>query len=705
MRDRLNIWLASESFRPIREKLLEQLIPSDEVRIILQAESLELQRLPWHLWDFCDRYPKAEFALSATVYEQVEQLSIPTNKVRILAILGHSAGIDIQEDKIVLEQLPDAEICFLVEPECEQLSENLWKQNWDILFFAGHSSSGGNQETGLIYINPTDSLTIEQLKYALRNAVKRGLKIAIFNSCDGLGLARDLASLQIPQIILMREPVPDRVAQQFLKCFLEAFSRGDSFYLAVREARERLQGLEAKFPCATWLPLICQNPAVLPPIWQDLYRENEIISPTPPPMDINDSVNHRSNWWRGSFCRVFLVSLAISILIIALRYFGIFQSQELQAFDNFMQLQPIEAPDRRLLVVTIDEADIQYQNQMKMPIRWSLSDRGLEQLLKKLDRYQPRTIGIDIYRDFAVDANYTDLVTRLQTDNRIFAPCKVAAPDDGDPNGIPPPPEVPSQRLSFSDFVADEDDILRRHLLHLTPPLNSDCAAKYAFSLKLALHYLGVQDIKSDVTSSGNLRIGNVEFKRLKSHTSGYQGVDARGYQMLLNYRSFSSAQAIVEGVPLRDILSDGINPELAESLKDRIVIIGVTASSSADYWETPYSSRLPSNQKQIPGVFVQAQMVSQIISAVLDGRRLFWWWDWWVEVLWIWGWSLVGGIIGCKVRKPVHIGLAGVMALGVLWVICFTIFTQAGWIPLIPSVLALIIAQVVSLKVRPLRQ
>jgi hypothetical protein len=29
----------------------------------------------------------------------------------------------------------------------------------------------------------------------------------------------------------------------------------------VREAREKLQGLEDRYPCATWLPVICQNPS------------------------------------------------------------------------------------------------------------------------------------------------------------------------------------------------------------------------------------------------------------------------------------------------------------------------------------------------------------------------------------------------------------------------------------------------------------
>lgn len=279
LRDRLNVWLSSESFRPIREKLLEQLMPTDEIRLLVQTEDIHLCRLPWHLWDLCDRYPKMEISLSLPVYERVEQVSPPKTKIRILAILGNSIGINTQRDRILLEQLPNAEITFLVEPQREELTEQLWLPGWDILFFAGHSSSLTNGETGRIYINKTDSLTIDQLKYALKKAVKYGLKIAIFNSCDGLGLAREFASLQIPQIIVMREPVPDRVAQEFLKSFLEAFTRGCPFYLAVREARERLQGLETHFPCATWLPTIYQNPVEVPPTWNELRVQTDSKKP------------------------------------------------------------------------------------------------------------------------------------------------------------------------------------------------------------------------------------------------------------------------------------------------------------------------------------------------------------------------------------------------------------------------------------------
>ncbi|WP_254175306.1 ABC transporter substrate-binding protein [Planktothrix pseudagardhii] len=271
--DRLNQWLTSEPFRRVRETLIENLQKNQEILILVQTQDALIQRLPWNLCELFERYPRAEVALAAPDFKQ--PLSIPIQgKIKVLAILGDSQGINTQLDQQLLEKIPDANLTLLVQPQRQQLNDLLWKQQWDILFFAGHSSTETESEVGRIYINETESLTLEQLKYSLKTAVDKGLKLAIFNSCEGLGLARSLFDLQIPQVIVMREPVPDQVAQKFLSYFLETFAKNIPFYLAVRKAREQLQGLEAQFPCATWLPVIYQNPAQKPLTW--LHKNSKI---------------------------------------------------------------------------------------------------------------------------------------------------------------------------------------------------------------------------------------------------------------------------------------------------------------------------------------------------------------------------------------------------------------------------------------------
>ena len=110
-----------------------------------------------------------------------------------------------------------------------------------------------------------------ELEEALKTAIEKGLKLAIFNSCDGLGLAQALEKIHIPVVIVMREPIPNQVAQEFFQHFLTAFAIDQlPLYLAFQQARRKLQGLEDDFPAASWLPVICQNLAVEPPTWLQL---------------------------------------------------------------------------------------------------------------------------------------------------------------------------------------------------------------------------------------------------------------------------------------------------------------------------------------------------------------------------------------------------------------------------------------------------
>jgi CHASE2 domain-containing sensor protein len=623
--DRFNEWLNSQSFRAIREKLLEQLSPDDEIRILLQTKNAIAQRLPWHLWDLCDRYPKVEIALSAPVYQRIEHPHITRAKVRVLAILGHSKGINVQADRLLLDRLPNAEVSFLVEPQRQELNEQLWNpQGWDILFFAGHSLSHEEGTRGQIFINENESLSIPQLKHGLKKAIERGLKIAIFNSCDGLGLAQQLTDLHIPQILVMREPVPDRVAQEFLKYFLEAFAKGDTFYLSVREAREKLQGLEAQFPYATWLPTIYQNPAALPPTWKCLHFSQKVLH----------EEGARLSPLRCSVGTILVISIAIASLISGIRYLGILQPLELKAYDRLLTWRPQEKPDSRLLVVTITEADIKAQNPETR--RGSLSDESLAQLLQKLETFKPRAIGLDIYRDYPVAKDFPDLV-RLQQSDRFIAICKVSDLTLDEP-GISPPPEVPLEQVGFSDFVVDSDGVIRRHLLVLTPEPTSLCQASYSFSVQLAFRYLATEGILPQWTPDGYLQLGKLIFKPLETNTGIYQKSDLWGHQILLNYRP----DRAISRVTLSDILQNRINPN---SVRDRIIIIGTTAPSFGDYWLTPSSS-----DRQVPGVMMQAQMTSQFLSAVLDKRHLLCILPGWSELVGIWICALIGATIAWRV-------------------------------------------------------
>lgn len=676
--NQINFWLDSPSFRSIDQPLRTHLSAKNEIRVLIETSDRLLRKIPWHLWRLFEDYPHAEVALSAAHYQRILPSHQKRQTVRILAVLGDCRGIDAEHDRAMLEKLSNqAEIQFLVEPQREQLNEILW-QPWDLLFFAGHSFS---REQGVIQLNSTDSLTLEQLKYALKQAIAQGLKLAIFNSCDGSGLAEQLADLHIPQVIVMREPIADSVAHAFLKQFLTAFTSGKSLYQSVREARERLQGLEKGFPCASWLPMIYQNPAVAPIAWQDWCDV--------PPKASTRTMAFKLGW------RSLLSSLVVTALVMTVRNVGLLQPWELQTFDQFLRSRPAEPIDPRFLIVTITEDDFQLPEQRHR--QGSLSDLALGNLLNQLEPHQPRAIGLDVYRDLPTDQDR--LADRMRQSKGLFAICKVRDSSSNHP-GIAPPPEVPGERQGFSDVVEDSDGVLRRHLIAMQLPAASPCTTPYALSAQLAFHYLAAEGIAAQYTSDGNLQLGNVVFQRLQPRTGGYQQIDTWGYQILLNYRVHRSPLDIAPTVTLKEVLAGKVAPDL---VKDRIVLIGVVAESAHDYIVTPYSIGQSVYQK-MPGVIVQAQMVSQLISAVKDGRSLLRAWPAWGEAIWILGWAIMGSSLASRWRSsPLRLLLATSVALMALSLLCFGFLIHGIWIPFVPAALVCI-GTVGSIAIQPVK-
>ena len=619
-----------------------------------------VRRLPWHLWNFFDHYPQAEMALSATDYQVKTQSVTTPGKVRILVILGNSTGINIDADRELLKSVKGAELVFLEQPQRQELDRHLWdKRGWDILLFAGHSQTEG--ETGQIYINPTESLTIPQLKNALQKAIARGLQLAIFNSCDGLGLARKLEQLHIPQIIVMGEPVPDRVAQEFLKYLLPEFAGGKSLYQAVREARERLQGLENQFPCASWLPIICQNPTVIPPTWQQL-RGSE----------------------RQIFFTSFITSAIVTMLLIGMRSLGVFQLWELQTFDQLIRLRPDEGRDPRLLVVEVTEADL---NKYGFP----LSDGILAQAIAKLESHQPRSIALDIYRHLPREPGQAELTKHFQQNQRIIAICMTSQANNPNYPGFSPPANFPRQRLGFSDIVTDtHDDVVRRHLMFSQPDINDPCATEYALSVTVAFHYLVPAGIKPQNTHEEYIEWGNTIFKPLPANTGVYPNLDDRGFQIMLNYRS---TEDVAQRIRLVELLEGKFN---SDWVKNRIVFIGVTAPTGKDYHGTPYS---PSQKvyTKMPGVILQAHMVSQILSAVLDRRPLLSLGSWWADMVWVGVASVVGGIISWRWQQLLIWGLITGVSIGTLYLISLGLLIQGMLIPIVPASLGLLITSAIT--------
>jgi CHASE2 domain-containing sensor protein len=695
LRSRFQAWLQSPEFRPIQDKCLEVLSPDEALRLVVQTDNPDLQKLPWHCWDLLERYPQAEVAITPLKAEQPPARS-PHGSVRVLAILGHSEGIDVEADRALLQALPNAKVTFLVEPQRQELSDRLWQQPWDIIFFAGHSLTETTQ--GRIFLNPKDSFAIEELKYALRHAARQGLQLAIFNSCDGWGIARDLAELTIPQTIVMREPVADQVAQTFLRYFLPAFSQGMPLYAAVRQAREQLQGLEDQFPCASWLPLIMQNLEAVPPTWWELTQKSGT----------------------GRLARSLAWSLSVAALVLGARHHGLLQPLELMAYDQLLQVRSAvykEPEDSRIVVVTLRNADKTYLKEgfVKQPALrdghkqkpdasklkdksildqtalrdWqkqepdafklkdkSISDAGLVQLLKILETAKPLAVGLDLGRDTRRENVSPKLVQQFQRSSTLVVVCEKKVKE-------PFPPGA--NQAGFADVLPDgEGGIVRRHLYLWNegaprlPGATPTCdSVQNSLSLQLAVqavqHYVGGDQIRA--IPPKQIQLGKVVLNPLEGASGGYIGNITDGYQILLNYRDRR-----FRTISLTDVLQQ----EGLEQLRGKIVLVG-TDQPEIDQFNLPVGGRQS-------GVFLHAQMTSQLVSAALGERPLLGTWARPQEFLWIGGWAVVAGVLVWRVRSSLGVGVGTVLLLVSLTGLCtVSLIRFQVWVPWVPPMLVVV--------------
>lgn len=685
----LNLWLSQDGFASIERALRTELDQDQSIQIIITAANLQLQQLPWHLWNFVNDYPQAVIAFSSLNWQEIQQPATTGAKVRILVVLGNSDGIDLQQDLESLKKLPEAELTVLTQPQLTELNEYLWQsRGWDILLFSGHSHS--DAEAGYIHLNTAEGITIAQLKHSLAKAIANGLRIAIFNSCEGIGLALHLADLSLPYTVVMGQPVPDQIAQVFLQYFVQAFATGKTFTLAVKEAQQKLAGWETEYVCASWLPLIWQNPTVDSLAWHDLYLSS-------PRQKLLQST--KSN---------LICSLLVGSLVMLCRSLAWLEPVELGAYDRLLQRRSAETIDPRILVVEITEEDTNRD-------RYPLSDSILVEAIDLLEQHQPAAIGLDIHRSYGRDQGYQDLIQRFERSSRIFPVCSYGATN----NSYAPPQELSEEKLiqqmGFSDLVVDDrsprnssrSDLtteeqpqnpmpkVRRQLLSYDPSLTAvayKCLTPYSLSFQLAFEYLqqaGTTPLA--VNQKQQWQFGQVTVREMERRFSGYQQLDSKSSQIPINYRSGKPAKKFSLG----QLRSGNIDPQL---IKDRIILIGYTASVARDYFDTPYGI--------MPGVWIHAHMTSQLLSAVQDGRPLIWALPQWGEWLWVLSWLMVMVIILAVFNNQsvIYSVLGTVILIVIFDSICLFFLTQGAWLPYVPTILAILILNTIVITGRVVR-
>jgi hypothetical protein len=266
--------------RNFRQRITDR----DEVQIIVQTEDLRLRQLPWQEWNMLAEYTSrgVEVAIGATNFRRLSQKQTPqiNATVRILVVFGDET-LGLEEEGTFLKNLKlhGGELHILQQPTRLELEQSLKDpQGWHIFFFAGHSESDADKRVGRFQINTVDGdrgfVEIAELRGLLRGAIENKLQLAIFNSCDGLGLANQLTELSLPYCVVMREVVESEVARELLKNFLAAFVKNHSLFASIGIARRQLQ---VQFTAGkSWLPVIVANPLAPELTWNGLFSERRL---------------------------------------------------------------------------------------------------------------------------------------------------------------------------------------------------------------------------------------------------------------------------------------------------------------------------------------------------------------------------------------------------------------------------------------------
>lgn len=284
--------------------------------------------------------------------------------------------------------------------------------------------------------------------------------------------------------------------------------------------------------------------------------------------------------------------------MLGLRYAGGLERAELAAWDAGLRLRPAAAPDARLVFIDETEDDLQRFGH-------PLPDEVLARAIERSLALGARVVGMDKFRDIPVPPGREALERVLAANPQVVWGYQFGG--TGVRRVQPPRALAGTARTGFVDITVDAGGVARRGLLYLDeggPPAPS-------FALVLAAAWLAPQGIapRADAAGPSALRLGAATLRPLEAWDGGYAGADAAGYQFLLD---FHGAPARFARVSLGELLDGRADASL---LQGRIAIVGSSAHSLRDFFETPFSSR---TGQPLTGAELQAHHVSQLLRLAL---------------------------------------------------------------------------------------
>ncbi len=573
-----------------------------------------------------------------------------------------------------------------------------------ILHFSGH----GAGEAGLVFEDESGNsqLVDGDALAGLFELFADKLNCVVLNGCYSEVQAQEIAR-HIPYVIGMNKAIGDTAAISFAVGFYDALGAGRDVEFAFKlgcaaiwleGSAEHLTPVLIRKPIAagdevnlTSQPVTADGEKPIDPILDPAKKSpastgSDTGEPKLEPIDVGQQALQPEKQITTKFSRPvfrnllrsgFLISLVTAGISIV-RFCGVLQPLELTAYDLVMRSRHLsEGQDDHILVIKViaqDEPDrvINRSN--------TLSDQRLDKLLGLLKQHDPSVIGFANFLNHKIDTKHQNIQKNLRSDD-FFVVCQAT---ENRPEDFKAPDNA--KFIGFADIFADDDRVLRRHLLQMkivTPA----CKQYFGLSLLLADYYLRGNNQSINLPFENDYgQVGNKTIKFLSNYVGGYQQFapmnknDTRGWQIMLNYRYVNSVLDGFSSISINDLFNLSESDRSAR-IKDRIILIGTTEKKdNQDLHATPYGEK-------IPGVFLQAQMTSQLVNAALYNRPLIWGYSLGGEVPLIWLMVGVGWLVGSQVRNRwILVGVSGLVII-MLWAGAVVLLTVVGyWFPLVPA-------------------
>jgi adenylate cyclase len=375
----------------------------------------------------------------------------------------------------------------------------------------------------------------------------------------------------------------------------------------------------------------------------------------------------RSAKWRLTPFQVTVSIVGLVFLYTLLMWqMGWLQFLEFKVYDALIRNQRKAHTSDPIVLVEMTEADIHSPS-----LDWPIYDDKLAELFRVLEAGHPAVIGLDIWRDIPVPKNGVgihELNEALQAYSNIVAIFTLGTQ-------IHPPAILSSNfdRIAFNDNFIVDDTVegtipkVRRSALFVNLPSGENYDA---FAFRLVAMYLDQKNIepKPDPTDPNSILLGKARLRPFHPNDGAYVGAEPWGFQILLDFKCPTNFTRY----SFTEALSGKIRPE---TLRDKIVIVGLNTQSVFDEDVTPIS-------RKHRGMELQAMTVNQLLRMALDGEKPMRFWGRWPKDIWILLWCAIGGTIGFWIRSPGLLALAAIGCLVGLAVTVCLAFMNGWWIP-----------------------